>query len=344
MVRNNIILSYVFYFLATCATGFPNYDYFFHFKVILLVFSFFIILNTLDFKKITYSKNLILYSFYSIYLSLCIYEFDTFSQRILFNSIVIIISTYAALLIPITKNIKYFIFYITIIFFTYALFFNINVVDGKPQVHAQTFLLIFISYILFYKENPKKTLTSIFILVLISKVRSAFAGIFPLPLYIFYKNNTYLFLVSISISFLIFAAISLNINYLSTLFGSHALDSMSWRLYHWKHIFIGFEFYDYIFGKGIGYSWRMTLALDTFYSDGINYIATHNNYVKIIADTGLVGLLIFSILIFRIYKNADTVMKPLIVFYLGYSFYDEGIWLFSLLWIFIILYTKKEKF
>jgi O-antigen ligase len=197
----------------------------------------------------------------------------------------------------------------------------------------------------FYKEKFKYAFLTL-TLVTLSNVRSVLIGIVPiLPLMVKRVKASIFDIYMIStvlLSTFIFFYLFNNLEDLMTIFGDSA-NSFSWRLYHWNNIFKDFEFRDWIFGKGLGFSWRTTLFIEDFYTDGSTYVAAHSNYVKIIADTGILGLVAFIATIFLIYVKSSKLIKFLIVFYLSYGFYDEGVWFFSLFWLVILTYDRMKE-
>lgn len=321
----------VFTLLATLSCTLPSYELTPYFKAALLAFSLTIIHISKCLISLKKNKLVFAYCVYCTYLALNIKILDHFSLRLMFNSATIITAAYAATFLTITKRHLILTLPVVIASGIYAYIFNINPTDGKPQVHAQIFSFIYISTIIFYR-NPKTLLLTNVTAILLSRVRSALFGYTPVIFFIstyklFTSKKTLLVVCALFISITFYLTIS-NINHLHEHLGSFT-GSLRWRILHWGYIFSGYEKYDWIFGKGLGHSWRSSSEIEAFYTEGKKFVATHSNYVKIISETGLLGLAAFSWLILYVYKNSPPPIQALVVFYIGYGFFDEGVWHFD---------------
>ncbi len=338
-VKSKVLLGDAFIVIAVCASAFPNYNYFNFFKILLLIISIISIVLILPSSK----NNLFifLYFLYSLFLFANIKQIDSFSIRIVFNSIVILVSSKAINHLGISRRHLKIAIILTLLFFVYNYFFNINPIDGKAQVHAQIFTLIFLLFM-----YPKRLNLKTFFLIIVSNVRSALVGFIPM---IFYIRSDLKSKGKKPRSLILYFILLLSLFSIAILFSEYIISnlgriahSFSWRIIHWNNILHDFSINDWLWGKGLGFSWRVTLDFNNFYTDGSSYFATHSNYIKIIAETGLVGFIIFFGLIRYLYKKSHKSIQQIILFYIGYGFYDEGIWLFSIVWLFLLTNLKVD--
>lgn len=331
--------SYFFIMFAVCACAFPNYDAFTFFKVLLLAYSLVILCFAKIFLYLKKDSFLFAYLLYFGFLLLNVREIDSFSLRLIFNGGVIIVACYAATFLR--YKLEHFLLgiFIASLFFVYAYFLNVNEVDGKQQVHAQL-LNIFYMLIIICNARSLYFIFSSIMLIAFSKVRSAMFGFSALLGFFYFplkgRSPNFRLTALLLMMTLVFIALIYSVDYLREIFGAR-IDSFMWRLLHWSNVFKDFTIFDWVFGKGLGYSWRTTLNFDSFYSVGGSFVATHSNYVKIIADTGLIGLVAFLILIYYLFGRGNFTVKTVIVFYLGYGFFDEGIWHFDMFWFLVLV-------
>lgn len=345
--RRNEVDSFILMFLMVMSSSFVSYDYYNFFKSLLLVFSFIIILKYWDWRLVFSEKKLIAFSAYVLFLvAFFLREVDDFSLRLLFNLIVTVACAAAAISAGLYRRHIAFFLPIVVLFSLYNYFFNINFYDGKPQVHAQIFTLVVLCAITqgFYKSKIANII--VLMIVLLSKVRSVLFGILPVILLNLstlggrwreVANFTIVMCACVA-----FYLIYNNFDTLHFLLGD-SLNSMNWRFYHWANLFDGISDEQMLFGNGLGHSWRITLFIDDFYTDGENYVAAHSNYVKIISETGFFGLIVFISIMAFFYKNSSLAIKSLIVFYIGYGFYDEGVWLYSVFWTLLLVSEKAYR-
>ncbi|MEY8213483.1 MAG: hypothetical protein RPR97_03260, partial [Colwellia sp.] len=272
----------VYLVLAVLASAFPLYSFYTVFKLALLGCSVVVILKNSDFKFVK-DKVLLYFSLYLIFLMLNIRVLDEFSYKILFNQLVLLVAVVAVRYLYFNK--KHFIFSLVLcfLFMLYAYIFNVNPVDGKPQVHAQIITFVFLSVVGFGMSSLRG-MNALLSLVFLVKVRSVLLGFLPLWFYavinrrVPYSLDRFSLFVLILFS-LIFMLMLIYVDEIWLIFGS-SFDSFSWRVIHWNNLLAEFNFNDFFFGKGLGYAWRETLLFDNFYSSGEQYIASHSNYVK----------------------------------------------------------------
>jgi hypothetical protein len=275
-----------------------------------------------------------------------LHEYDSFSLRIIFNLLVTILCGAAAISIGLYR--RHFLYFVPVVvcFSIYNYFFNVNFYDGKPQVHAQIFTLVVISIVVNGFSRNKLVNFALLLIVLLSKVRSVLLGVAPVILMniagISKHYRDFINAFSVMLACSIFYYLYNNFDSLHYVFGN-ALNSMSWRFYHWNNLFRDVSDAQMLVGSGLGHSWRTTLFIDDFYTDGENYVAAHSNYVKILSETGYLGLLAFVILIIYFYKHSSIEVKSLLIFYIGYSFYDEGVWLYSIFWTLVVISEARIR-
>lgn len=327
--------TFCFIVLATMASTFPNYAVFTVLKAFLLLLSIGIIFLSGSLVQIRKNRLIFVYFIYFIYLLANIKTLDEYSLRIVFNGVVILAAAYALTFLDVNRRHIIVSMILIVAFFAYAFFFNRDGVNNKPQVHAQILGFIYVSTMLFYQKHWRLfSVTTA--LILISSVRSALFGYLPLMVFTLMpktRNSKYFLLAAtIAVPSVAFYLMTENLHLLSELFGRQA-DSFRWRVLHWENIFQDFDGKDWLFGKGLGYSWRMSLDIDAFYATGHSVIASHGNYVKIASETGLFGLAIFGSLVVYIYRVSPAPIQALVSFYVGYGFFDEGVWHFDLFWL-----------
>lgn len=333
--------AFILLFLMVMSSAFVSYDYFNFFKIALLLFSFFVMAKYWDLQALKSERKLLIFSLYCLFMVVVFFrDADNFSYRIVFNLVVTIACSVAAVFIGVYARHISVLLPLVLLFLIYNYFFNINFYDGKPQVHAQAFTLVVLSIVIhgFYRSRLANGF--LLLVVLLSKVRSVLLGIFPIiVLNVSGLSSRWRDAANLSIvvfSCFLFYTIYSNFDSLHALFGE-SLNSMSWRFYHWANLFEDVSFNQIVWGNGLGHSWRVTLFIEDFYTDGENYVAAHSNYVKIIAESGVLGLVAFICLMAYLYRHSDFRIRSLIVFYLGYGFYDEGVWLYSVLWTLLLV-------
>lgn len=339
------LTSFVLMFLMVMSSSFPSYDYFNLFKVLLLGFSFYIVMKYFDFRMLVSEKKILFYFAYSIFLLFFfLRDYDSFSLRIVFNLIVTVCCTAAAISVGLYRRHFLFLIPVVILFVIYNYFFNVNFYDGKPQVHAQIFTLVVLSIAIHGFDKSRFSNIALLVFTGFSEVRSVLLGLFPITILNVSRTSEhyrgYINFISVSCACFVFYYIYSNFEELQYMFGD-SLNSMSWRFYHWSNLFKDISTTQILVGDGLGHSWRTTLFFDDFYTDGINYVAAHSNYVKILSETGFTGLFAFLLLFFFCYKLSSLETKSLIVFYIGYGFYDEGVWLYSVFWTLVLISDRR---
>ncbi|WP_348728422.1 O-antigen ligase family protein [Rheinheimera texasensis] len=338
------IYSAALFYMMVLSSAYIDYEYYNFFKLILLAISSTILLVFWKRESFSNALKFKLFLLYSIFLVVFfLREIDSYSLRIVFNLLVTIVCSAAFLLVGVYKlDLKIGLLFV-FAFFVYNYIFNINLYDGKPQAHAQVFTLVTLAMVLIPLVKNRIAYFLLLAIVLVSQVRSVLLGF--LPVMIIRILNLSRRITVFAHMFVVFSAafgfyyLSVNLDLMQEIFGS-SLNSLNWRFYHWNNLFNDFSGVQWIFGEGLGYSWRITLYIEDFYTDGINYVASHSNYVKIVTESGLVGLLVYCVFMFVCYINSSTIPRALIVFYISYGFYDEGVWLYSMFWTLLLTYEK----
>lgn len=336
--------SAALFYTMVLSSAYIDYAYYNAFKLILLAISSVILL--VFWKRDSFKKaiKLKLFTVYSIFLVVFfLREVDSYSLRIVFNLLVTIVCSAAFVLVGLYKADLRFGLLLVFGFFVYNFIFNINPYDGKPQVHAQVFTLVTLAMVLIPLVKNRIAYLSLLIVIIISQVRSVLFGFLPVMiLHILNLSRRYTVLAHLLVVLVAafgFYYLSLNLDLMQGVFGS-SLNSLNWRFYHWNNLFNDFNSVQWIFGEGLGYSWRITIYIEDFYTDGVNYVASHSNYVKIVSESGLVGLAVFCVFMLACYINSSIIPRALIVFYISYGFYDEGVWLYSIFWTLLLTYEK----
>lgn len=330
---------------AVVASSFPFYAAYNSLKLFLLALS--VTVFIIKGGRYLIKDKLFLAAFlYFMFLLMNTRVLDEYSGRIIFNQIVLLFSVHTAKLLTMRRSGLILSICLVFLFTVYGYFFNLNPIDQKPQVHLQIITLAFLIVLVADLKNDKVYYHVMLAALIISKVRSVLVGYFPVWLYVtsiskYIRSFGLYSLISLSFSTIIFLYFVLNIEDLWNRFGS-ILDSFSWRVIHWNYLFQSFEAMDWVFGKGMGYSWRVTTVFDAYYSTGDAYIASHSNYVKILTETGLVGLFLFLCLMLFIYCTSDIRIKMLVVLYMLYGFYDEGVWLYSFPWFVFLVFGGRS--
>lgn len=347
LFKKNEFISFVLMFFMVMSSSFISYDYFNFLKIIVLVISVFILLKYFNIKNFVSEKKFLCFLVYAVALILFfLRDSDSFSLRIVFNLIVTLLCAAAVISIGLYRKHMLFLMPLVVFFSIYNYFFNINHYDGKPQVHAQVFTLVAMSIATYGFSSNRIINAILLIFVFLSKVRSVLFGIIPIVIInisgVNKRHTDFLNFMAAALACFLFYYIYNNFDSLYLLLGD-SLNSMSWRFYHWNNLFKDTSDMQMLFGGGLGHSWRTSLFIDDFYTDGENYIAAHSNYVKILSETGYAGLIAFISMIAYFYRNSAPEAKSLLTFYIGYGFYDEGVWLYSIFWTLVMISDKRIR-
>lgn len=85
-------------------------------------------------------------------------------------------------------------------------------------------------------------------------------------------------------------------------------SSILWRFQAWYYYLSSLSYFNWIFGAGIGVS-RALLLPDTFFALKYSFMApgTHSDYVQVIVDFGVIGLLFFCFSYIRLFSYIKSI-------------------------------------
>jgi O-antigen ligase len=209
-----------------------------------------------------------------------------------------------------SRKIKFLIIFMIIV--SLYLFSKISNFGG--YLFMMTFIYFLV--VLKYKSFLKKIIISVYILLVIF-----------LLLAIVYSINDYF---AYRINFM------LKTNLLEM--GEYPSNSLQWRIFNWLY-YINYS-RDFIFGNGIG----STLLVYTNNLENLTFSLgdTHNEYVRIYYEYGVIGLIFFFMYIKRILKNTTLHSKSIILSFLLVSFFDNTFKSTSLVMLLIIIVINFE--
>ena len=79
--------------------------------------------------------------------------------------------------------------------------------------------------------------------------------------------------------------------------------NVSWRMLTWLHALSQMDFQSFIFGVGWGFPLPVYTVNDTIFADD-GYEGMHNSLIFYFFHTGLIGITLFLVLIYRVYRKA----------------------------------------
>ena len=177
--------------------------------------------------------------------------------------------------------------------------FTVSLIYDKDLKYNKKIILIIISTILLYLSGTRTGMV-------------AFVIVTMFALFQVYKFNFKIIILLISMSTLFIY--NTRREYHRDI-GDITLDgSVVIRLYHWYDKFILMDYYDYIWGKGLGFS--------GIYMDGM--------YVKIFLDMGIIGILLFFAYYYIFLKSFKGIALVAVICSLSIDFFTASKIMFAL--------------
>ena len=305
---------------------------------ILKIFIFTLSLSLIPFKNIfKYKLNLliVIFTLYIIFITLIYRQSSDILYSILYVIPFLLLTNKSDLSI----NNKKLIYYFSIIMFlslVYVIIMPHEIVAGKsvlaflvngPHTSTYSLLIFYFLFFIFYRNDYISkylfiviSLITVFILFGYKARNAELAFILFFISFYFFESKystslrSTIFFIS-SIFFIIFIFL---INNFFTLDWN---EISSGRLYSWKErvqILSNYDFNKLFFGQGYGAD--MMKTRQWWWEEK----ASHNDFLSLIFNSGLLSFLLFIIIFYKLFKDANSFQKSLIIFILVTSFTNTG--------------------
>lgn len=305
---------------------------------ILKIFIFTLSLSLISFKEIFKSKLYLLILTFSLYVILITLIYRQ-SSDILYSILYVIPFLLLTNKSDLSINNKKLIFYFSIIIFLsliYVIIMPHEIVAGKsvlaflvngPHTSTYSLLIFYFLFFIFYKNNYISkylfiviSLITVFILFGYKARNAELAFILFFISFYFFESrystslrNTIFFMSSIFFIIFIFL-----INGFFTLDWN---EISSGRLLSWNeriNILINYDFDTLFFGQGYGADIMKTKQ---WWWDEK---PSHNDFLSLIFNSGLLSFLLFIIIFYKLFNNANSFQKSLIIFIIITSVTNTG--------------------
>jgi hypothetical protein len=298
-------------------------------------------------RRLRFRANPLIFAvIYCLSLILFVRSLDYWVPRTFFNLFVMCISAAALQIIQIRYHHLKLMLGVAVVVLFIAVIRDVG--SGKLQVHQQLFTLYAVTIIAAQYQKDYK------LAGLPLRSAAVHGGMLLLSILLSVRSVSLVSMARFAVRphygfirvVLAILAIFIGIVYFVQLLSQYdSVGSLLWRVNHWSTILDNFNQGPQWFGNGIGAVWRnftYLLELEWYLFD--SYVDSHNIYIHVLYDTGIVGLLMYIALLCRLYWQSGNCARELIILFCVYGLFQGGPWNLHLPLIFVLAgFLRPER-